>query len=102
VAIGLHLAGLAWHTFRSRENIAWSMIDGRKAGPPAAALASPHRVAGVVVTIVAAAWSAALLRSYDANLARVRLPVLGTEIRLDQDRLRAEPPPDFRRKRQHE
>ena len=85
-AIGLHLLGLIWHTARHRENIARSMIDGRKAGPPDASLPSHHVTAGLLIAVGVLTWAAVLFRNYDANAARVRLPFLSYEIQFGESR----------------
>lgn len=79
-----HLLGLAWHTLRHRENIALSMVHGRKEAPPEAALASSHRWAGLLVGAVAAAWAVALVRGYDAPARRVQLPLTTITIELGE------------------
>lgn len=80
--IVLHLTGIALHTFRHRENIAWSMVDGRKEGPAEAGLARSGRVATVIWSAVALAGTLALFRGYDPAAGRVRLPVVGVDIPL--------------------
>jgi cytochrome b len=100
-AIGLHLLGLAWHSWRFRENISRSMIDGRKVGPPESALASPHRIAGVVVAIVACAGTVALFRGFDASAGRVRLPLVGAEISLG-DNHESHDRREIKRERRHD
>lgn len=80
--VGLHLAGLIWHTIRHRENIALSMVDGRKLGEPEAAIPSAHRWAGAAVVIATAAWAAALFANYEPQSASVKLPVIGVTLRL--------------------
>jgi cytochrome b len=85
-AIALHLLGLVWHTARHRENIGRAMVDGRKMGPPEAALRSHHAWSGVFVAVGVLAWALALFRNYDPATARVRLPLLGTEVQLAESR----------------
>lgn len=80
VTIALHLLGLAWHTLRYRENISRSMVDGRKAGPPDAAISSSYRIAGVFLVIAATGWTAALVKGYDRTAGRIRLPLTSFEI----------------------
>ena len=82
--IVLHLLGLALHTWRHRENIAWSMIDGRKSGPPESALPSSRLVAGVAVAalVVVASWL--LYRGFDAGSGQLRLPFRDAPLQLGE------------------
>lgn len=51
--IVLHLAGVAWHTIRHRENIALAMITGRKTGHQEDAIPSAHPIWGGVILLAA-------------------------------------------------
>lgn len=81
--IVLHLAGIAVHTIRQRENIAWSMVNGRKEGPTEAGLKRHGGVAAVIWSAVALAGALALFRGYDPAAGRVR--VVGLEIPLNAE-----------------
>lgn len=83
--IGAHLLGLILHRIRHRENIALSMVNGRKETEAPEAPAHEHRLAGVAFAAIATAWIAALILSYDANASTVRLPVIGTTIALGEN-----------------
>lgn len=85
VVVGLHVAGILWHTFRHRENIAFSMVDGRKPGEPEAAIQSAHPLAGVAVLVVTCAWAVALFANHNPQSASVTLPVIGTTLRLGEN-----------------
>jgi len=82
--IVVHLIGLVWHTVRERENIALSMIDGRKAGDPSQAIGSSRPLAGVVFLALSAAWALGIFSGYDARAGQLRLPVLGQTLRLGE------------------
>lgn len=82
--VGLHLAGLAWHTVRHRENIAASMVTGRKEGDPAEEIRSARPVWAVGLLAGGIVWIAGLFRSHDANAATVRIPVLGAVVQLGE------------------
>ena len=84
--ISVHIIGLGWHTIRHRENIALTMIDGRKAVDPSLAIRSPQLLVGVAFLALSAAWSFALFSGYDARAGQLRLPVLDQTIRLGEHR----------------
>jgi len=83
--IAAHLAGLAIHTVRHGENIAFSMITGCKQGPSGQGLRSSHPILGVVVFLVAAAWMGGLFASYNAATRTVALPLLGSTIHFGEN-----------------
>lgn len=84
VVIGLHLLGLAWHTWRHRENIALSMITGRKEGDPADAIRSSHPVWGAILLLGAGLWIGGLFARHDPARATVVLPGLGMTVQLGE------------------
>ena len=84
--IVVHIIGLVWHTIRQRENIALSMIDGRKEGDPSQAIRSSHPLVGVAFLALSAGWAFAIFSGYDAQAGQLRLPVLGQTIRLGEHR----------------
>jgi cytochrome b len=81
----MHLAGLAWHTFRHRENISLAMVTGKKAGKPEDAIASAHPVWGVILLIGAGLWIAALFANHDSKAATVKLPGTGVMLQLGEN-----------------
>jgi cytochrome b len=81
-----HIIGLVLHTIRHRENVALSMIDGRKAGDPSQAIRSSHPFVGAAFLALSAAWAFAIFSGYDARAGQLRLPVLGQTIRLGEHR----------------
>ena len=84
VVIVMHLAGLAWHTIRHRENISLAMITGKKSGNAEDAISSSHALWGVVIAIVAAVWIAALFVGHNAKTAMVKLPGTGVTLHLGE------------------
>ncbi len=86
VTIVAHIIGLVWHTIRHRENIALSMIDGKKLGEPSQAIQSPHLFVGVLFLALSAGWTFAIFSGHDANAGQLSLPVLGQTIRLGEGR----------------
>jgi cytochrome b len=83
--IAMHLAGLAWHTFRHRENISLAMITGNKTGKPEDAIASAHAVWGVILLIGAGLWIAALFANHNSKAATVKLPGIGVTLQLGEN-----------------
>ncbi len=83
--VAAHLAGLAAHAWRHRENIARTMIDGRREGPEGEGLRSSHPLAGVAVLAIVAVWMGGLLSNYDAAAKTVKLPLIGTTIQVGEN-----------------
>ncbi len=83
--IAMHLAGLAWHTFRHRENISLAMITGKKTGQPENAISSGHPIWGTILLIGAGLWIAALFANYHPQAATVTLPGTGVTLRLGEN-----------------
>lgn len=80
--IAAHLAGLAVHTWRHRENIARTMVDGRREGPEGDGLRSSHPLGGAAVLTLLAVWMGGLLYNYDAAAKTITLPLFGTTIQV--------------------
>ncbi|MCF7818969.1 MAG: cytochrome b/b6 domain-containing protein [Kiritimatiellales bacterium] len=83
--LAFHLAGLAWHTIRHRENIALVMVTGRKAGHQEDAISSAHPLWGGFILLVSGLWIAALFAGHNANAATVRLPGIGVTLQLGEN-----------------
>jgi cytochrome b len=79
-AMAAHLAGLAFHTWRHRENIALAMITGRRRGDPADAIPSSRPVAGLLFLALVAGWAALVLRGHDPVAKVVRVAGTGLAI----------------------
>jgi cytochrome b len=73
VAVGAHLTGLVLHTIRCRENIALSMVHGRKEGQPDQGIASGHALVAVLFLGLAGAWGSALAAGHDAQTRSLTL-----------------------------
>lgn len=78
----LHLLGLAWHTVRHRENIAASMVTGRRQLPAGAAIPSARPLAGVAFLLLLVAGAVVLVAGLDPRARRIDLPGLGMSIPL--------------------
>lgn len=82
--VGAHLAGIAWYTFRHRENIARSMVDGRKAADPSGAIPTARPVVGLVFLLLTGLWAAGLVRGYDSASGRLTLPLTGQTLQVGE------------------
>lgn len=83
--IVMHMAGLAWHTIRHRENISVAMVSGRKTGRPEDAISSAHPFWGVAILLVSAFWIVALFAGHNASKATVQLPIVGATLQLGEN-----------------
>ena len=79
-----HVAGVAWHSLRHRENITRSMVNGRKTGEPEDAIRSVHPVAALVFLALTGLWAAALVQGYDPSSHTLTIPVVGGTLQLGE------------------
>lgn len=84
--IGLHLAGLVWHTLQHRENIAVAMLSGRKLGRPEDAIESAQPAWALVFVVAATAWIGGLFLNHRAGSPGVRLPLTSFTVPLGEAR----------------
>jgi cytochrome b len=82
--VGAHLTGIVLHTIRHRENIALSMVHGRRNGPSDAAISSSHAPAALVFLLLTGTWAAALVASLNLQAGSITIPVLGTTLRVGE------------------
>lgn len=82
--VGIHLLGIAWFTVRNRENIAKSMIDGRKVGDPAGEIPTARVGYGVVFLLLVGLWTAGLINGYDATSGQLTVPLTGQTIQVGE------------------
>lgn len=81
----LHLAGIIWHTIRHRENIASSMVTGRKNVEAAEGISSSNPLWGAGFLLASGAWIAALFANHNPDSASVKLPVVGINLKLGEN-----------------
>ncbi len=82
--VGAHVLGMLIHTLRFRENVAASMITGRKEAPAEDAIGGSRPVFGVVVLVLSLAFTIQLFRNYECGAAVVRLPWVGIIVNLGE------------------
>lgn len=80
----LHLLGLAWHTVRHQENIAASMVTGRRHLPAGAGIPSTRPLAGAAFLLLLGAGAAILAAGLDPRTRQIDLPGLGVSIPLGE------------------
>ncbi len=85
VVVILHLAGLARHTIRHRENISIAMVTGKKEGKVEDSISSGHAAWGVVIAVLAGAWIAALFSGHNSRAATVKVPGTGVTLQLGEN-----------------
>lgn len=76
VAVAVHILGITMHTIRHRENIAKSMVDGRKEADPSGAIPSVRRVVALIFLVLTGLWAGGLIRGYDADRSEITLPLI--------------------------
>lgn len=82
--IGAHIVGIVAHTIRHRENIAMSMVDGRKEAAPSSAIPSASPVVGLVFLVLTGLWATSLISGYDAATGEVTLPLIGQTLQVGE------------------
>ncbi|MBN1612747.1 MAG: cytochrome b/b6 domain-containing protein [Polyangiaceae bacterium] len=70
---GAHFAGIVLHTLRHRENIALSMVNGRKNGDAAQGIGSSNAIIGIVFLALTAGASAVVVNGHDEGARQLTL-----------------------------
>lgn len=81
---GAHVVGVILHTIRHRENVAMSMVSGRKGREPSDAIVSARPIVAVIFLGLVGLWTLGLTRTYDAAARSTKIPVLGTSLSLGE------------------
>ncbi|MCB9735137.1 MAG: cytochrome b/b6 domain-containing protein [Deltaproteobacteria bacterium] len=84
VTVLLHVAGVVIHSLRFKENLAMSMVDGRKVGDEGAAIRGARPLVALAFLALTALWGAGLASGYDGATRRVTLPVVGQTLDLGE------------------
>lgn len=82
--VGVHVAGIVWHTVRTRENIALSMVDGKKEAEMSAAIPRAHALTALAFVALTGLWAGGLYDGYDPATRTVTLPVVGSTLQLGE------------------
>ncbi len=80
-----HLAGIAFHTLFFKENVALSMLHGKKEGDPAEATPSSRPVLGIAVLLVSTLFIGKLFANYDYLTQSVQIPWIGKIIHVGEN-----------------
>lgn len=80
--IGAHVLGVVFHTLRWRENIAASMVHGRKQADVAAGIASARPIVAVAFLVVAGTAFGLLAKNYDPATRTTTIPMLNKSLKL--------------------
>ena len=82
--VGVHIAGVLFHTLRHRENIVGSMITGRKEREESEAISSPRPVVALAFLVLTGGWAWGLYTGYDPATGAVTLPGSGQAIQVGE------------------
>lgn len=83
--VAAHLAGIAFYTLRNRENIALSMVDGRKVAEPSGAIATARPMVGLTFLVLTALWTMGLVNGYDSTTGQATIPLTGQTLQLGEE-----------------
>jgi hypothetical protein len=94
--IALHVAGVAFHALRRRDDLVLGMVDGKKTVPSQRGLRSTHPIVALVFIALIGGAAVELVRSYDTASRTLALPGMA-QVRLGSGAkkrvTRALPPP---------
>jgi len=79
-----HLLGLVLHTLRFRENVALSMINGKKRAPKGAAIRSSRPIMGLAMLALSLTYIVLLFGNYEKGSGVVRLPWINQVVTLGE------------------
>ncbi|WP_052299058.1 cytochrome b/b6 domain-containing protein [Thermodesulfatator indicus] len=79
-----HISGVVLYSLRHKENIAASMIHGKKTGDEKEGISSSHPLTALVFLILTGGWALGLIANYNPATVSTRLPLLGTQIHLGE------------------
>lgn len=81
----LHLSGMILYTISHKENIALSMIDGKKVGREESGIKNSQVIIGLVVTIFVGLWFIVLGNNFNSSNATLKIPFVNKTINLGEN-----------------
>lgn len=84
ITVGVHLLGIIFYTIRNRENVALSMIDGRKKAEPSEAIQTVRPAYGIVFLVLTGLWTVGLITGYDSETGKVTIPLTGQSVQVGE------------------
>lgn len=79
-----HIVGVVLHTFKQRENITLSMVDGCKEVEPAQAIRHPRPVVALAFLALVGLWSWRLGSGFDPATRKLVVPFIGATLNLGE------------------
>jgi len=79
-----HVLGVVVHTLRHRDNIALSMIHGRKNAESNIGIGTARPGAMLVFLAIVAGWTVSLMRNLEPRSQTVRVPLVGIALQLGE------------------
>jgi hypothetical protein len=84
-AIIVHLSGMILYTISHKENIAFSMIDGKKVGPEESGIKNSQGIIGLVLTIFIGLWFIVLGSNFTSSNTTLKIPFINKTINLGEN-----------------
>lgn len=89
-----HILGVLVHTIKMKDDIGWSMVDGKKSGvSEGEAISNPRNLVGVIGFCIVIAWGIALYNQYDPS--EKSLNMFGVRLQLGESQSRDNIPPGY-------
>ncbi len=76
----LHLAGIAFHSFYHKENVALSMATGRKIAPESQAIPSGRPIIGIAVLALSALFIVQLGQNFEPRSSSLTIPWINAKV----------------------
>lgn len=83
-AIVIHLSGIILYTISHKENVAFSMFDGRKIGPEESGIKNSQGIIGLALTILVGLWFIILGNNFNSSNRTLKIPFANKTINLGE------------------